>query len=191
MSVSSPAKPRSGGSAAPPGAAPWRSPVRHRRSIDLDLATLPRAGEGNARISGEPRESLTCTASLGLIRAMTEGIDYYDRRRTERDDLVRDGAQFADYLAPGAIVDSAHPSIVAWTRDVVGDATDEKSRALRLYYAVRDRIRYDPYNTPMLRQAYLASTCLAKGQGYCVNKAGLLAAVLRASGIAARLGYAD
>jgi transglutaminase-like putative cysteine protease len=122
---------------------------------------------------------------------MTEGIDYYDRRRSERDDEVRDGAQFADYLAPGAIVDSAHPSIIAWTRDVVGDVTDEKARALRLYYAVRDRIRYDPYNTPMLRPAYLASTCLAKGQGYCVNKAGLLAAVLRASGIAARLGYAD
>jgi len=122
---------------------------------------------------------------------MEQSVSYFDSLRTGGDDVIRDGASFADYLRPGEIVDSAHPAIVAWAQDIAGDATDRKEKALRLYYAVRDLIRYDPYNTPMQRHAYLASTCLAKGQGYCVNKAGLLAAVLRASGIAARLGYAD
>jgi len=55
----------------------------------------------------------------------------------------------------------------------------------------RDDLRYDPYNTPMKREAYRASTTLAAGHGYCVNKAGLMAAVCRAVGIPARVGYAD
>ena len=62
---------------------------------------------------------------------------------------------------------------------------------MRLYYAVRDGLRYDPYNTPMKREAYRASTTLGAGHGYCVNKAGLMAAVCRAVGIPARVGYAD
>jgi transglutaminase-like putative cysteine protease len=43
----------------------------------------------------------------------------------------------------------------------------------------------------MKREAYRASTTLASGHGYCVNKAGLMAAVCRAVGIPARVGYAD
>jgi transglutaminase-like putative cysteine protease len=43
----------------------------------------------------------------------------------------------------------------------------------------------------MKREAYRASTTLAAGHGYCVNKAGLMAAVCRAVGIPARVGYAD
>ena len=62
---------------------------------------------------------------------------------------------------------------------------------MRLYYAVRDGLRYDPYNTPMKREAYRASTTLGAGHGYCVNKAGLMAALCRAVGIPARVGYAD
>ena len=50
---------------------------------------------------------------------------------------------------------------------------------LRLYYAVRDELRYDPYNTAMKPEAYRASTTLRAGHGYCVNKAGLMAAVCR------------
>ena len=73
---------------------------------------------------------------------------------------------------------------------VAGEGSD-RDKALRLYYAVRDGLRYDPYNTPMKREAYRASTTLAAGHGYCVNKAGLMAAVCRAVGIPARVGYAD
>jgi transglutaminase-like putative cysteine protease len=56
---------------------------------------------------------------------------------------------------------------------------------------VRDELRYDPYNTPMRREAYRASTTLAAGYGFCINKAGVMAAVCRAAGIPARVGYAD
>ena len=114
----------------------------------------------------------------------------YDSLRNDRDDVVRDGAAFEAYLRPGALIDSDHPKIVDYARRLAGTGRDQE-RALRLYYAVRDDLRYDPYNTPMKRDAYRASATLATGHGYCVNKAGLMAAVCRASGIPARVGYAD
>ena len=114
----------------------------------------------------------------------------YDSLRTERDDIVRDGAAFAAYRAPGDLINSNHPKILSYARQVAGEGSD-RDKALRLYYAVRDRLRYDPYNTAMKRAAYRASTTLDAGHGYCVNKAGLMAAVCRAVGIPARVGYAD
>ena len=114
----------------------------------------------------------------------------YDSLKSDRDDTVRDGAAFEAYRRPGDLIDSQHPKITAYARRVAGEGSD-RDKALRLYYAVRDDLRYDPYNTPMKREAYRASTTLAAGHGYCVNKAGLMAAVCRAAGIPARVGYAD
>jgi transglutaminase-like putative cysteine protease len=114
----------------------------------------------------------------------------YDSLRNHRDDVVRDGVAFEAYLRPGALIDSDDPKIIDYARQVAGAGRDQE-KALHLYYAVRDDLRYDPYNTPMKREAYRASTTLAAGHGYCVNKAGLMAAVCRASGIPARVGYAD
>jgi transglutaminase-like putative cysteine protease len=104
---------------------------------------------------------------------------------------VMDGTGFDDYLKPAALIDSAHRAIVAYARRAVGDATDPIEKAVRIYYAVRDEIRYDPYSTPLKREAYGASTCLEKRFGYCITKAGAMAAVARAAGIPARVGYAD
>ncbi|HEV7543570.1 MAG TPA: transglutaminase-like domain-containing protein, partial [Reyranella sp.] len=109
----------------------------------------------------------------------------YNSLKTDRDDTVRDGADFEAYRRPGELIDSEHPKITAYARRVAGEGGD-REKALRLYYAVRDDLRYDPYNTAMKREAYRASTTLAAGHGYCVNKAGLMAAVCRAVGIPAR-----
>lgn len=114
----------------------------------------------------------------------------YDSLRTTTDNIVRDGADFTSYLKPGVLVDSDHPDVVAYAHRIAGKGS-ASVKALRLYYAVRDDLRYDPYNTPMKREAYRASTTLAAGHGYCVNKAGVMAAVCRAVGIPARVGYAD
>ena len=114
----------------------------------------------------------------------------YDSLKSDHDDTVRDGAAFEAYRRPGDLIDSQHPKITAYARRVAGQGSD-RDKALRLYYAVRDDLRYDPYNTPMKREAYRASATLAAEHGYCVNKAGLMAAVCRAVGIAARVGYAD
>ncbi len=66
-----------------------------------------------------------------------------------------------------------------------------RKRATALFRAVRDGIRYDPYDVPRDASAYRASQILARPAGFCVPKAIALCAVARAAGIPARLGFAD
>ena len=93
-------------------------------------------------------------------------------------------------LAPTAIVDSDHPAVAAFARRAAGEGTD-RERAVRLYYAVRDGFRYDPYAFGTSAKWLRASRTLEAGAGWCVPKAVLLAACCRAEGIPARLGFAD
>jgi transglutaminase-like putative cysteine protease len=93
-------------------------------------------------------------------------------------------------LRPTALIDSDHPDIVAFAR-VHDPGGSDRERAVALYLAVRDRIRYDPYRIDLSEDGMRASTALRQGHGWCVPKAALLAAVCRAAGLPARLGYAD
>ena len=94
------------------------------------------------------------------------------------------------YLRPTAILDSDHPRIAAFARQSAGQVTDPVEQAVRIYYAVRDGIRYDPYYPFYLPEHYRASNVLASGRGYCVCKASLLCALGRSLGIPSRVGFA-
>jgi transglutaminase-like putative cysteine protease len=94
-------------------------------------------------------------------------------------------------LAPTAMVDSQHPAIREYAHARSAGCADDRQRAVALYYAVRDGIRYDPYALDLSESGFRASATLASGRGWCVPKAVLLAAVCRAIGIPAALGYAD
>jgi len=96
-----------------------------------------------------------------------------------------------EFLRPGRFIDSDHPAIVARAAALADPAAGEAARAVALYYEVRDGIRYNPYLVDTAPASYLASATLAAGQGWCVTKALLLAALCRAAGIPARVGYAD
>jgi transglutaminase-like putative cysteine protease len=93
-------------------------------------------------------------------------------------------------LAPTALIDSDHPGVIAFAARH-GQGTDDRERAVALYYAVRDRFRYDPYRIDLSPQGMRASQVIEQGYGWCVPKAALLAAAARAAGIPARVGYAD
>jgi len=93
-------------------------------------------------------------------------------------------------LTPTNFVDSDHPSVREFAEARAAGATSAKERAIRLYYAVRDEIRYDAY-IAAVDDSLRASTTLAGGRGWCVSKAVLLAAACRALGIPSRLGFAD
>ena len=94
------------------------------------------------------------------------------------------------YLQAGRYIDSAHPKVAEFAaRHSKG--TDHREKAVALYYAVRDRIRYNPFQNFMVDEAYRASACLERNVGWCVSKAALLAACARAAGIPARVGFAD
>jgi transglutaminase-like putative cysteine protease len=95
-----------------------------------------------------------------------------------------------EYLSPGRYVDSTNPRVVEFSNtNVKGER--ERERAVSLYYAVRDKIRYNPFLDFADRDVFRASAVLEAGQGFCVGKASLLAACARAAGIEARVGFAD
>ncbi|MDT7834611.1 transglutaminase-like domain-containing protein [Aquabacterium sp. OR-4] len=93
-------------------------------------------------------------------------------------------------LAPTIMVDSEHPEVQAFARQH-GHGATARERAVALYLAVRDGLRYDPYQIKLTPAGMKASTAIRHGLGWCVPKATALAAVCRAAGIPARLGFAD
>jgi SAM-dependent methyltransferase len=100
-------------------------------------------------------------------------------------------ASVEQYLLPGEYIDSDDERVRRFAREACGDATSDVDRAVRLYYAVRDGIVYTPYCDFRSPETFRASACLARGSGFCVAKAALLAAAARASGVPARIGFAD
>lgn len=95
------------------------------------------------------------------------------------------------YLGASRYFDIGHPTVRAFVASAIGDATSERDKAVRLFYAVRDRIRYDPYRISLSDDFYLASRVIDTGYGWCVSKAVLLAACARAAGIPSAIGLAD
>lgn len=98
---------------------------------------------------------------------------------------------FSQYLQPTFFLDFDTPEVADFASGVRRKEMAPIDRAIALYYAVRDRIKYDPYDLRYSQEAMKASSVLAKQSGYCVAKAVLLAAVGRHQGIPCRLGFAD
>lgn len=94
------------------------------------------------------------------------------------------------YLAAGEFIDSGDREVRTFAQKTTAGAADAVSRAVKLYYAVRE-ILYDPYRAGEDRSYFRASDCLRAKRGFCIPKAALLAAAARSVGIPARVGYAD
>ena len=96
-----------------------------------------------------------------------------------------------EYLAATGYFDTASEAIERFARATVAGEPSEAGRAVKLFYAVRDGWRYDPFKLRLVREEYVASNVHAAGHGYCVTKAILLTAAARAAGIPAAIGLAD
>ncbi|GMV54548.1 MAG: hypothetical protein AMXMBFR6_03530 [Betaproteobacteria bacterium] len=94
-------------------------------------------------------------------------------------------------LAATAFLDCHHPAVIDYANGAIGNTQGVRDRAIKLYYAVRDGIRYDPYHCNIGPESYRASAVLADGRGYCIPKALLLATLARAVGIPSGIGLAD
>lgn len=97
----------------------------------------------------------------------------------------------AQFLAPGAFIDSDSPYVIKFATLAIVGTTDSRTAALRLYSAVRDGVIYDPYVSLADPTNYRASSVLAISRGFCIGKSALLAASARAIGVPARVGFAD
>jgi len=95
------------------------------------------------------------------------------------------------YLTPTAIIDSDHKHIREYAATISHGLKDPVEIATKLYLAVRDGIRYDPYSPFYLPDHYRASYVLKRGRSFCVPKVSLLSALARACGIPSRVGLAD
>lgn len=95
------------------------------------------------------------------------------------------------WLTPSWFIDSDDAGVVEFAERAAGGADDETDIAVRLFHAVRDGIRYDPYNMSHEPESFRASSVAASQANWCVPKSVLLTAAARHCGIAARLGFAD
>jgi hypothetical protein len=50
------------------------------------------------------------------------------------------------YLRPTYFVDSEQPDIQRFVKNTIGNEIDKTKNAVKLYYAVRDGWKYNPYN---------------------------------------------
>lgn len=76
-------------------------------------------------------------------------------------------------------------------RWVPATADTDIARAVSLYYAVRDNVRYEVYGADFSRFGLRASQVLRAGTGMCIHKSVLYAAALRAVGVPSRLVFTD
>lgn len=95
------------------------------------------------------------------------------------------------YLKPTYFMDYDTPEVAEFAQTRCDKNDTDRQKAIKLYYAVRDEIRYNPYDFKNDRVNFKASSTLKKMSGYCVAKAVFLAAAARFEGIPARLGFAD
>lgn len=95
------------------------------------------------------------------------------------------------WLEPTWFIDSDSAAVARFADAAAGDATEPVEIARRLFYAVRDGVRYDPYQTAAEPEAYRASAVAASERNWCIPKSVLLTAAARYKGIPARLGFAD
>ncbi len=95
------------------------------------------------------------------------------------------------YTAASEFIDSGDPDVRAFAEKATAGEADDVARAVKLYYAVRDEILYDPYYAGEARTYFRAGDCLRAKRGFCIPKAALLAAAARSVGIPSRVGYGD
>ena len=105
--------------------------------------------------------------------------------------LDLDTGPTGDDLEPTAFLDHDSPAVRGFVDRVVGGVDDGVERAIRLFDAVRDGIRYDPTSISLEPEDHRASTVLGGSQRWCVPKAVLLVAACRGAGIPGRLGFSD
>ena len=94
-------------------------------------------------------------------------------------------------VAPRFCIDSDTTNIRETAAKLTARLRDARSKARRLFDFVRDEIRYNFAPDVHYRRDFRASHTLELGNGFCMQKAALYAALCRASGIPARIGFQD
>ena len=95
------------------------------------------------------------------------------------------------YLQQTKYFDFNNERVREFATEAIKGVSTNKEKAIKLFYAVRDQIRYDPYSISLDPESYKASEVLIKGRAYCLPKANLLIACTRSIGIPTGIGLSD
>ena len=97
-----------------------------------------------------------------------------------------------EFLQSTPFVDSDSPEVHEFvSRALEGPDLSATEKAIGLFNAVRDQIKYDPFHLGLAEDDYRASRIAGRPSNFCVPKAILLTAALRAVGIPAAVGFAE
>ncbi len=91
-------------------------------------------------------------------------------------------------------LDHTSPEVTGFVRTALADTAPDATpteRAVALYHAVRDGIRYEVYGADLSREGLRAGSVLRAGSGMCLHKSVVYAAALRSVGVPARLVLTD
>ncbi len=94
-------------------------------------------------------------------------------------------------VRPRFCIDSDAKNIREKASELTASHRNERDKARRIFDYVRDEIVYNFAPNVSERKDFRASHTLQMGNGFCMQKAALFAALCRASGIPARVGFQD
>jgi transglutaminase-like putative cysteine protease len=143
---------------------------------------MPRSARSLIELKRQRRHAADLDVSQ--LRSVIRPLEMW---RSEKENTM----DMTQYLTAGVFIDSDSPSVIAFAKQAIEGAADQRAAVLRLYSTVRDRIIYDPYVSFADPENYRASSVLAASRAFCIGKAALLAATARVIGVPARVGYAD
>lgn len=94
----------------------------------------------------------------------------------------------SDGQSSNNLLDFQHDDVKAFVSGALaGDSLDERGTAVRLYYALRDKINYEVFDTDISEKGLRASQIIKDRRGFCLHKALLYATVCRSQGLSCRL----
>ncbi len=96
-----------------------------------------------------------------------------------------------NYLKPTYFIDYNQPLIKEKVAFLIKDSKTNIEKAIKLFYFVRDSIKYNPYSPWEKEEYYKSSEILKRGYGYCIQKAVLLCSMLRCADIPCKLIFVD
>ena len=99
-------------------------------------------------------------------------------------------SEMGQYLRATFTIEAEHEKIIETATKVTRGCSNDEEKAIKIFYFVRDSIRYNIYMISVFIEDFRASRILEWGKAYCVQKAVLLTALGRAAGIPSRLVFA-
>lgn len=109
--------------------------------------------------------------------------------------MTNQDSKFEETLKPTFFLDYEHPSIQNKAKELIEGISedDDIGKAIKLFYFVRDQIRYSVRNAreSYNKENWKSSLTLETGFAFCIPKAILLASLARAVGIPSRLHFVD